>query len=112
MTKVRLITHKDADGGGTLVTLWGDGVVDLDNVSVTPLDGRVLVKIRGVNWPFRDPMLQVGTAEVQRIRTGHHSKAEGNELWIVFDLAGSGVEVKEVGPDPTKPNNVLVRLAR
>ncbi len=112
LTKVRLITHKAADSGGTLVTLWGDGVVDLENISVTPLDGRVLVKILGVNWPFRDPMLQVGTTEVQRIRTGHHSKADGNELWIVFDLEGRGVEVQEIGPDPAKPNNVLLRLAR
>ncbi|MCH9650354.1 MAG: TIGR02266 family protein [Deltaproteobacteria bacterium] len=106
LTRVRLITWaEDAAAQGTVVTLWGDGDLrpeDVVRVRLGGGGGRELVKIKGISWPFRDPVLQVDTAEVRRIRTGFHPKPEGNELHIVVDLQDSEVALQQLEREDRK----------
>jgi hypothetical protein len=53
-----------------------------------------------VNWPFRDPVIDVGTAEVRRIRTGLHLKDDLNELHVVVDVMEPPVRLAEVRRGP------------
>lgn len=106
LTRVRLITWAQADATeGTVVTLWGDGSLRQEDVVRVRLGGgggRELVKLKGVSWPFRDPVLQVDTAEVRRIRTGFHPKPEGNELHIVVDLQDPEVVLQQLEREDRK----------
>gem|GEM_PF-6025821 len=100
MTQVRLITWKSLPGdGGTQVTLRGNGRFDLDHLSQGRLPSRLVLKLRFIDWPVRDPVLDVGSSEVRRIRTGYHPKATGNELHIVLDLADDAVQLADLQVD-------------
>jgi len=96
LNRVRLITWKEDAEGGTRVTFWGDGHLteqNLVHVRFGDRPPRELLKLQGVNWPFRDPVLDVGSDEVRRIRTGFHPKSTLNELHIVIDLADPEVRL-------------------
>lgn len=103
LNRVRLITWKEEGQDGTLVTLWGDGHLmesSLDSLRLGDRSPRQVIKLQGVNWPFRDPVMDVETDEVRRIRTGFHPKAAGNELHIVLDLTDAAVELTRLDRGP------------
>ncbi|MEM9292973.1 MAG: TIGR02266 family protein [Acidobacteriota bacterium] len=104
MTRVRLITWKE-NGGETTVTLWGDGYLSEDNLVQVRLEGenaREVVKLRGINWPYREPVLYVNSGQVDRVRVGFHPKPIGNELHIVLDLADASVQLSGVEREANK----------
>lgn len=110
--QVRLITWKHEAAGTTVVTLWGNGQLRPADVTHVRLEGRPqreLLKLRGINWPFRDPILDANTEEVRRIRTGFHPKVTGNELHIVFDLTDPAVHLSAISRDG---NKILLTLSR
>lgn len=112
LNQVRLITWKQQGAGTTLVTLWGNGQLrqeDLDHIRLDGRPARELLKLRGINWPFRDPILDANTQEVRRIRTGFHPKATGNELHIVLDLEDPQIHLARVERDA---NKILLYLSR
>lgn len=79
--------------GTTVVTLSGDGPFAQGSVSYSEIGGdkpRVLVRLRGLEEPFRRGALAVGTAAVSGIRTGWHLKEGTNEQHVVLDLAPGG----------------------
>lgn len=90
LSRIRLITWKESsDNLGTIVTLWGNGNLQRENIARVRLGGqpaRELIKIKGIDWPFRDPVMDVESSEVRRIRTGFHPKESLNELHVVVDL--------------------------
>lgn len=93
--RVRLITW-DEEPSGTVVTFWGNGPFLRDRVIRHRVAGgapRELVKLRGIDLPFRQTVIEVGTPELVRVRTGFHPQNRVNELHVVLDLAGPGVEL-------------------
>jgi hypothetical protein len=109
MTQVRLITWKDAVDGGTHITLRGNGRFSLENLTEGRLPNRLVLKLRGIDWPLRDPVLAVDSPEVRRIRTGWHPKPSGNELHIVFDLVDDEVQLAPVQIGDTEVHLFLRR---
>lgn len=108
MNQVRLITWKDSDEG-TRVTLWGNGIANADRCITYPMTGRLLLKILGIDWPVREPVLEVMSPEILRIRSGFHPGPEGNELHIVFDLADPQADLLGIEADGEK---LLLTLGR
>lgn len=100
LNRIRLITWKEAaEGAGTVVTLWGNGSLrrqDLVRVRLGGATARELVKLRGIDWPFRDPTLEIDSSQVRRIRTGFHPKDLANELHVVVDLRDSASRLRRV----------------
>ncbi len=98
LSRIRLITWKEAtDGKGTVITLWGNGNLRRENITKIRLGGqpaRELIKVKGIDWPFRDPVVEVESSVVRRIRTGFHPKETLNELHIVVDLKDSQSELR------------------
>lgn len=96
--RVRLITW-DEGPSETVVTFWGNGTFPPDRVERVRVAGgqpRELIKLRGIDLPYRETVIQPGTPELQRIRTGFHPRQPINELHVVLDLAGPGVELDRV----------------
>ena len=52
---------------------------------------RELIKIRGIDLPFRETLIETATPELERIRTGFHPQSQVNELHAVLDLTGPDV---------------------
>lgn len=93
--RVRLITWGE-EPSGTVVTFWGNGPFLRDRVIRHRVAGgapRELFKLRGIDLPFRQTMIAVGTPELVRVRTGFHPQARVNELHVVLDLTGPDVEL-------------------
>lgn len=88
----------DAGEGGTVVTLRADGSIESRRVvtSVLVNPPRILVRVSGIESPFRPFEIPVGTAEVQGIRIGHHPETNPRSLWVVVDVADAGVVIREV----------------
>jgi len=79
--------------GVTVVTLSGDGPFAPGSFSYSEIGGdkpRVLVRIRGLEQPFRRNALAVGTPAVVGIRTGWHLRDGTNEQHVVLDLPPRG----------------------
>jgi len=79
--------------GTTVVTLSGDGPFAPGSFSYSEIGGdkpRVLVRLRGLEEPYRRAALAVGTAAVAGIRTGWHVKEGTNEQHVVLDLGPRG----------------------
>lgn len=79
--------------GETIVVLSGDGAIAPARVTRHRLGGdrpRELLRLSGIRVPYEPPVTAVGSPELVRIRTGHHPAGEGGELYVVFDLPGSG----------------------
>ena len=100
LNRIRLITWKETpDGSGTVVTLWGNGNLRRENVLRVRLGSqtaRELVKLKGIDWPFRDAVLDVDSSLVRRIRTGFHPKETINELHVVFDLKDAEAQLSRI----------------
>jgi hypothetical protein len=95
LTEIRKITWKQ-DLGETVVTLEADGALRRQDWAHYRIDGdppRELVKLFGVTHPFPSPRLVAGTRQLLQVRTGSHDGPHGNELHVVLDLTGLGVEV-------------------
>ncbi|HYN20039.1 MAG TPA: PilZ domain-containing protein, partial [Thermoanaerobaculia bacterium] len=97
LTAVEKITWEPASGGTDLI-LWGNGAIrpevyDQSHIGDPP---RELIRLTGISRPFPSPRLPVGTAEVKQVRIGYHTKAGGNELHIVIDLADPAVKVTRI----------------
>lgn len=85
--------------GGTRLTLTFDGELTSDRVSSQRLGSgtpRQLLRLRGITEAYRPPNLQVGTAELLRVRTGRHLRDGVEELHVVLDLGGPDVVVTGV----------------
>jgi len=96
--RVRLITW-DEYPEETVVTFHGNGPFLADRVLRLRVRGgkpRELIKIRGIDLPFRDTLIETATPELERIRTGFHPQSQVNELHAVLDLAGPNVELDRV----------------
>ena len=98
LSRIRLVTSRETEDG-TEVTLWGDGALPADRLDRTRLEGelpREVLKLQGIQWPLRDPVIRVGSPELLRIRSGLHARSEGSELHLVLDLAAPAVELTRV----------------
>ena len=101
LTGVDRITWQESQDQ-TVLTLWGDGPFDTDQLVVFRLDTgtpRQVVKILGISRPFSDRNLAVGTSHVSAIRTGLHTGAVGQELHVVADLEDPAVRMRRVEPE-------------
>jgi len=101
LTGVDRITWQESQDQ-TVLTLWGDGPFDTDQLVVFRLDTgtpRQVVKILGVSRPFSESALVVGTSHVSAIRTGLHTGDVGQELHIVADLEDPAVRMRRVEPE-------------
>jgi len=108
-TRVRDIRTQSA-GALTRVTVVCNGTIDLARVARERLGGaspRVVVRLRGVEQPYGQSSLAVGSDQLRQIRLGYHRKAEGNELHIVLDLAATGVRLADV---ETRDNLLILTL--
>ncbi|HEX2252774.1 MAG TPA: hypothetical protein VHQ65_05870, partial [Thermoanaerobaculia bacterium] len=88
-----------AGGGRTDLLLWTDGAVGPGSYSHFLLGGerpRLVVRLRGIEQPYARGQVAVGTAQVERIRTGFHSDRQPSELHVVFDLPGPRVELASI----------------
>lgn len=96
--RVRLITWEEGVGA-TVITLWGNGAFPPDRVSYFEVEGgqpRMLIKLRGIDLPYRETALALETSEVVRLRTGFHPQSPVNELHLVLDLAAPGVGLERI----------------
>jgi len=102
-----------ATESGTVVTLNGDGFFPEGSFSWSEIGGekpRVLIRLKGIDEPYRGGVATVPTDEVANVRTGYHQQAGGNELHVVLDLASARrVTVESVEPVGT---GLAIRLAR
>jgi len=93
--RVRLVTW-DERQSETVVTFWGNGRFLPERVVRFRVEGgapRELLKLRGIDLPYRLTSIDVGTPELARIRTGFHPQDRVNELHVVLDLAHPDVEI-------------------
>jgi len=82
-------------GGRTVVTIVADGALSEDRVRVGTMGDppRVLVRlVRFDRYPRFE--LPVGTADLERIRIGHHPEQSPPSLHVVLDLGGPGVRLE------------------
>ena len=63
-------------------------------LSYTPT--REMIKIIGMTEPYISGRIEVGTPELQQIRTGFHDGAEGQAIHVVFDFPAAGPRVASV----------------
>ena len=83
------------DGSAEVLALRFDVPFARDDVFaalIGPDPPRYLLRLRGIERPWRPPELQVGSPLVQRVRTGLHSTPRGPELHLVIDLTTRAVE--------------------
>jgi uncharacterized protein (TIGR02266 family) len=93
--EIQKITWKQ-EPDGTEVILWADSAIRRQDWAPYPIDGdppRELVKLYGIRHPFPSARLVAGTRQLLQVRTGYHVGPKGNELHVVLDLTGFGVEV-------------------
>ncbi|MEN8164721.1 MAG: hypothetical protein ABFS37_11380 [Acidobacteriota bacterium] len=101
----------DAEGSGTVVLIRADGAIESRRIrtSILPTPPRILVRISGIDSPFRPFEIPVGTAEIQGIRVGHHEETRPPSLWIVLDRADVGVEIQDT---QTSGNVIRIEVGR
>jgi hypothetical protein len=100
LTAVDRITFEESMGG-TDIVLWGNGTIRPESYTKSQMGDppRVLVVVNGMQKPFPQPRIAVGTGEVKDIRIGYHDAPKGHALHVVIDLAGSKVKVTRVDHD-------------
>jgi hypothetical protein len=92
---IQKITWKQGPDG-TEVVVWADSGIRRQDWARYRIDGdppRELIKLYGIGRPFTSPRLVAGTQQLLQVRTGSHAGPKGNELHVVLDLTGPGVEV-------------------
>jgi hypothetical protein len=89
--------------GMTSVLIRGNGRFDDAAVGVVALADppRIWIRVRGIQTFYRPNLIEVGSPEVLRVRTGHHPEEAPPSLWVVVDLADAGMSVtgREVAGD-------------
>ncbi len=94
--------NESADAPGeTALVLKGDAAFVAGSFSYSEIGGdnpRVLVKLKGMDNPYRGPAPHGGGALVRSVRTGFHLTTTGNEVHVVVDLARRGVKVVSLSP--------------
>ena len=85
--------------GETVLIVRGNGPFPDNSYRVSKLTDpdRVLVRIRGIESGYAPTEIEVGSPEVQRIRVGHHPEENPPSLYVVLDLAGAAVDVRDSG---------------
>ncbi len=102
-TRIRYINWRPhPEGRGTEIVLTGDGFIATHRFEHVPLTQREAIKLYDVDWPYPKRMIEVGTPEVIRIRTGFHSRPSGNELHVVLDLQTPEVTLQEIRTEGSK----------
>lgn len=79
--------------GGTQITIRANGGLGTERLVRTRIEAppvRELIRLTDIERPYVDSVIAVGSRELRRIRTGHHT---GDELHIVLDLAGADFEL-------------------
>jgi len=81
----------------TVVTVRANGNLSQESVRVSRLKdpARVWVRIQGIETLYRPNEIEVGTAEVERVRVGHHPEETPQSLYVVLDLEDTAVEFRE-----------------
>ncbi len=103
LSRIRFIQwQRRPDGSGTDVVLIGDGPIRSDRFEHASFGQRELIKVLKISWPYPRRVIEVGTAEIDRIRTGFHVRPSGNELHIVLDLSGPDISIREVRAEGRK----------
>jgi uncharacterized protein (TIGR02266 family) len=103
-THVDKITWRQ-DGGATDLVIWMNGTVAADAFRHSHLGGpvpREVFRLRGIDAPFAQAELPVGTGQLRRVRTGYHPELSPPELHVVLDLAGLGVTMTSVEAEATR----------
>jgi hypothetical protein len=106
-----MITWDETDDR-TVVTLWANGGFLDERVVHSRIGGeqpREVVKLRGVDLPYRELVIPAGTGTLERIRTGFHPRQPVNELHVVLDLAGPGARLEKMETDGAALRLVLSR---
>ncbi len=101
----------NADGGGTTVTLAGDGGFPAGSYrwyEIRDDKPRVLVRLTGMSAGYKATSIAVDDALLADVRTGFHAKPEGNELHVVLDMKSAQFRVVDVTPSGTR---LVIRLA-
>jgi len=100
LTAVDRITFEESMGG-TDIVLWGNGTIRPESYARSQMGDppRVLIVVNGMQKPFPQPRIVVGTGEVKDIRIGYHDAPKGHALHVVIDLAGPKVKVTRVDHD-------------
>lgn len=78
-----------SSGGETMVAIRGDAPWRQRDVFATligPDPPRYLLRLSGIERPFRPSVLEVGAPLLDRVRTGLHDTPRGRELHVVLDL--------------------------
>jgi hypothetical protein len=84
-----------ANDDGELLLLRADAPFrrqDIFAALIGPDPPRYLLRLSGIERPWRPPALDVGSPLIQRVRTGLHSTPRGLELHVVLDLSTRQVE--------------------
>lgn len=84
--------------GGTEVVVEMDGTLDasqvlFDELGYNPL--RQQIRLLGIELPFRQGTVAVGSGELTQIRTGLHGTGGDSELRLVFDMAREGATASD-----------------
>jgi hypothetical protein len=82
-------------GGGEVVALRADAPFREQDVFAALIGQdppRYLLRLSGIELPWRPPELAVGSPLVHRVRTGLHSTPRGPELHVVLDLSTRAVD--------------------
>jgi hypothetical protein len=98
-------------GDATEIVLTTNGSVPDGRYRSSRIGGdnpRELLRLLGMGRPFRATEVPVEAPLVRRIRVGYHKKSAGNEVHVVIDLEGPGVEVTEIRAEG---RSLVVRLA-
>jgi hypothetical protein len=59
---------------------------------IGPDPPRYLLRLTGIEHPWRPPDIEVGSPLIQRVRTGIHDTPRGRQLHIVMDLTSRALE--------------------
>ena len=113
LTRIEEISWQRVDGG-TEVQILGDGAFAPRAWTHYHLGGgnpRELIKVRGVDTPYTRSLVPVGSDEVRQVRVGYHVLPQANELHVVMDLTGPGVEASTVEADG-RTLRILIRGSR
>lgn len=100
--RVRLITWEEGPSE-TVVTFRGNGPFLAERIERVRVRGdhpREVIKLLGIDLPYRQTFIDVGSPELRRIRTGFHPEDRINELHVVLDLAGSEARLDRMEHGP------------
>jgi hypothetical protein len=90
-----LAVRSQALAGESVVVVEANGRLNDGSVDVVPLvdPPRVLLRLRGIEREFTPYEIEVGSAELDRVRIGHHPEQSPPELYVVLDLTDASVRL-------------------